>query len=69
MPFDSDNNATPIAYSPTDAAEVTGRSRTRIFGAIKNGELSARKDGGRTLIEHNELCRWVRSLPTIGRAA
>jgi hypothetical protein len=35
MPFDSDNNATPIAYSPTDAAEVTGRSRTRIFGAIK----------------------------------
>jgi hypothetical protein len=67
MQFDSDNTASRIAYSPTAAAEVTGRTRTRIFGAIKNKELVARKDGRATLIEHDELCRWVRSLPAIGR--
>jgi hypothetical protein len=68
MKFDLDNNLPPpIAYTPPDAARIIGRSRTRIFAAIRDGELVARKDGGRTLIEHDELCRWVRSLPTIGR--
>jgi excisionase family DNA binding protein len=56
-----------IAYSPEDAATVTGRSRSRIFKAIKNKELTARKDGKATLLEADELRRWVRSLPTIGR--
>jgi excisionase family DNA binding protein len=68
MSFDPDKNLPPpIAYAPPEAARVIGRSRTRIFAAIRDGELVARKDGGRTLIEHEELCRWVRSLPTIGR--
>ena len=56
-----------IAYSPEDAATVTGRSRSRIFKAIKDKELTARKDGKATLLEADELRRWVRSLPTIGR--
>ncbi len=56
-----------IAYTPTEAAAVTGRTRTRIFKAIKDGELTARKDGRATLIEDTELLRWVKSLPTIGR--
>ncbi len=38
-----------------------------IFKAIKDKELTARKDGRATLIEMDELTRWVRSLPTIGR--
>lgn len=61
----------PIAYPPAQAAIASGRTRTRIFGAIKSGELIARKDGKATLIEHDELMRWVRSLPVIepGRAA
>src|SRR4030081_3698005 len=57
-----------ISYSPLGAALVTGRSRSRIFKAIKNKELVARKDGRATLVEATELRRWVQSLPTIGRS-
>ena len=56
-----------ISYTPSQAALATGRSRSRVFLAIKNGELSAKKDGRATLIEDSELRRWVQSLPTIGR--
>ncbi|SHN66581.1 helix-turn-helix domain-containing protein [Bradyrhizobium erythrophlei] len=56
-----------IAYTPEQAAMATGRSRSRIFKAIKNEELTARKDGKATLLEVDELRRWVRSLPAIGR--
>lgn len=56
-----------ISHTPEQAAAVTGRSRSRIFKAIKAEELTARKDGGATIIEDEELRRWVRSLPTIGR--
>jgi hypothetical protein len=38
-------------------------SRTRIFDAIRNGEISARKAGRSTIIEIDELKRWVKSLP------
>jgi excisionase family DNA binding protein len=57
----------PISYTPEQAALVTGRSRSRIFKAIKDKELTARKDGKATLLERDELHRWVRSLPAIGR--
>jgi len=56
-----------IAYSPEGAATVTGRSRSRIFKAIKDKELTARKDGKATLLEADELRRWVRTFPTVGR--
>lgn len=52
-----------IAYSPEDAAIVTARSRTRIYGAIKSGELLARKDGKATIIERAELERWIPHSP------
>jgi excisionase family DNA binding protein len=66
---DSDNlrPLAQISYTPEQAAVVTGRSRSRIFKAIKDEELTARKDGKATLLEAEELRRWVRSLPTIGR--
>jgi hypothetical protein len=54
-----------IAYTPAQAAIASGRTRTRIFGAIKSGDLVARKDGKATIIEHDELVRWVRTLPII----
>jgi excisionase family DNA binding protein len=65
----SDGKAAPeaISYTPEQAAAVTGRSRTRIFKAIKDGELTARKDGKATLLETDELRRWVRSMPIVGR--
>lgn len=63
----TDQDISPIAYTPEQAAVVTGRSRSRIFKAIKDEELTARKDGKATLLEADELRRWVRALPTIGR--
>ena len=57
----------PLAYPPTIAAKVAGRSRTRIYSAIRDKELTARKDGKATLIERAELARWLKTLPTIGR--
>jgi hypothetical protein len=56
-----------ISYSPLGAALVTGRSRSRIFKAIKNKELIARKDGRATLLEASELERWIKSLPVAGQ--
>ena len=63
----TESDAIVIAYSPVGAALATGRSRTRIFKAIKDRELVARKDGRATLLEADELRRWVRALPTIVR--
>jgi excisionase family DNA binding protein len=59
----------PIAYTPDQAVRHTGRSRSRIFKAIREGELLARKDGRATLIEADELRRWIRSFPTVNGAA
>jgi excisionase family DNA binding protein len=57
-----------LSATPERAAELTGLSRTRIFRALKNNELTARKDGSRTtVIEISELQRWIKSLPTRGR--
>jgi hypothetical protein len=56
-----------ISYSPAQAAIATGRSRSRIFKALKDGELVAKKDGRATLIEAAELVRWVDAMPADGR--
>jgi hypothetical protein len=46
---------------------MTDTSRTRIFQAIRDGELTVRKAGKSTIIEIDELRRWVRSLPVRSR--
>jgi excisionase family DNA binding protein len=56
-----------LAYSPTQAARVVGRSHSRIKLAIRRGELKALKDGRCTLIERSELQRWLATLRTVGR--
>ena len=56
-----------FSLTPDEAAQSTGFSRTRIFQAIRDAELTARKDGKATVIETDELLRWLRSLPTRGR--
>jgi hypothetical protein len=35
----SESKSNRIAYTPSEAAAITGRTRTRIFKAIKDGEL------------------------------
>jgi excisionase family DNA binding protein len=57
-----------ISMTPDEAAEATGFSRTRIFNAIRGGEITARKDGKATVIETTEIVRWLRSMPARGRA-
>jgi excisionase family DNA binding protein len=66
---DRDGIVVPLAYTPENAARAVGRSRTRIFKALRDKELTGRKDGRATLIERDELQRWVHSLPTIGQSA
>jgi len=56
-----------VGYTPAEAAEVTARTRTRIFEAIRRGELMAHKDGKATIITPEELQCWVSAMPTVGR--
>jgi hypothetical protein len=60
-------NIQPIGLRPTQAAAITGLTRTRIFAAIKAKELTAHKDGRATIITPDELRRFVGAFPTIGR--
>jgi hypothetical protein len=59
--------ANPIAYAIEDVPSATGLTRTRIFQAIREGQLTARKLGRRTIIEATELHRFIATLPTRGR--
>lgn len=68
----TDSNEAPLprlAYSPDEAAVVSGRTRSRIYEAINDGELTARKDGKAVIIEADELLRWIRSMPVRNRDA
>jgi hypothetical protein len=56
-----------LGLNPEEAAASAGVSRTKIFEAIRDGALTARKSGKATIIEPPELRRWIRSLPTRGR--
>jgi len=56
-----------ISLTPEEAAASTGFSVRRIFQAIKDEKLTARKEGKATVIEFAELSRWVGTLPTRGR--
>jgi hypothetical protein len=56
-----------LGLNPDEAANSAGVSRTRIFTAIRDGELTARKAGKATIIETGELARWIKTLPSRGR--
>lgn len=60
---------TVLALPIDEAARAAGISRTRIFEAVRNSEITVRKAGKATLIEIDELRRWIATLPTRGRAA
>jgi hypothetical protein len=67
-------NAPPDAGSPVltvgidDVPNVVrGVSRTRVFEAVRNEEITIREAGRSSLVEMDELRRWVKTLPTKGR--
>lgn len=53
----------PMAVSVNDAAKIAGASRTALYEALQRKELSAKKNGRRTLILRAELARYLSSLP------
>lgn len=58
----------PIAVAIEEAPRIVGVSRTRIFDAVRDRKITVRKAGRATIIEIDELKRWVKSLPVKGRA-
>ncbi len=54
---------TKLAFSINEAVEVSGRSRTMVYEALKHGRLVARKDGRRTIILADDLRAWLEALP------
>ncbi len=58
----------PLAYPIEQVPAVSGVPRTKVFEAIRNGKLMARKVGRSTIIERAELQRFLSSLPTRGRS-
>ncbi|SMQ68893.1 transcriptional regulator, AlpA family [Altererythrobacter xiamenensis] len=49
-----------------EAVEYSGLSRSALYVALKQGALTARKAGRRTLIPAAELDAYLASLPTFG---
>jgi excisionase family DNA binding protein len=48
-----------IALSVAEAINVTGLSRTTLYGEIKSGRLPTRKIGRRRIIIADELRAWL----------
>lgn len=57
--------APAVARSPDQVAKVVGVGRTKIFEAIKEGKLRARKLGRRTIVTDEDLRAWLASLPQV----
>jgi hypothetical protein len=56
-----------IAYSLPEAARIACVSRTRIFDAVRSRELTIRKAGRSSIVTHDDLVAWIRSLPVKGK--
>jgi len=54
-----------MALSIAEAAEEAGVARDKIYEAIREGRLEARKWGRRTLITYDALQRFINGLPPL----
>lgn len=53
----------PIAYDTDGAVDASGLGRSTIITAMDTGKLIARKSGRRTVILHDDLIAFLRTLP------
>jgi len=60
-----DDRVEKLAFSVDEAAIRAGLGRDRIYSAIRNGDLVARKYGRRTLITSEALQRFLNALPPL----
>ncbi len=54
-----------LVHTVPKACLIAQCGRTTLYQAIRSGALRAVKRGRRTLILHNDLRRWVQSLPSL----
>lgn len=59
----------PLSITVDDATTYCGIGRTKLYELIREGHLTARKMGKRTLLLTAELDAYVMSLPTLKAAA
>ncbi len=52
-----------LAYTIDEASDAGAGGRTKIYEAIKAGELKAKKRGKRTVILAADLAQYLESLP------
>lgn len=52
-----------ISMTVNEACKATGLGRTSLYQLIKDGAITKRKLGGRTIILVNELEAYINSLP------
>jgi excisionase family DNA binding protein len=55
----------PIALKISEVCAASRIGRTRVYEAIKRGELRARKNGKSTLVLYTDLVEWLDHLPVI----
>jgi excisionase family DNA binding protein len=61
--------AEPIAFTIEEAVAASKLSRSEIYRAFNRGDLTAKKNGRRTLILREDLVRFLTALPNVREAA
>ena len=49
----------PLCYTPLEAAQLLGMSRNQIYIAINDGDIPAKRVGGKILIPRGRLHAWL----------
>jgi len=63
MQLNDEPQVSPLTHRIDRVVAITGASRTRIYDALRSGELEAVKFGRTTLVLDSSLRRWLERLP------